>query len=44
MVKVKWGHHASREAIWELEEHMRQKYPYLFLVGIELLNFGDKIL
>ena len=30
IVKVKWSHHSPREATWEVEEHMRQKYPYLF--------------
>ncbi|KAL0455716.1 UNVERIFIED_CONTAM: Retrovirus-related Pol polyprotein from transposon.6 [Sesamum latifolium] len=30
MVKVKWSHHSPREATWEVEEHMRDKYPYLF--------------
>ncbi|KAL0284017.1 UNVERIFIED_CONTAM: RNA-directed DNA polymerase [Sesamum radiatum] len=30
MVKVKWSHHSPREETWEVEEHMRDKYPYLF--------------
>ncbi|KAL2232344.1 UNVERIFIED_CONTAM: Transposon Tf2-11 polyprotein [Sesamum indicum] len=30
MVKVKWSHHSPREATWEVEENMREKYPYLF--------------
>ncbi|KAL0327474.1 UNVERIFIED_CONTAM: Transposon Tf2-11 polyprotein [Sesamum angustifolium] len=30
MVKVKWGHHSSRKLTWEVKEHMRDKYPYLF--------------
>ncbi|KAK4395968.1 Retrovirus-related Pol polyprotein from transposon.6 [Sesamum angolense] len=30
MVKVKWGHHSPRELTWEVKEHMRDKYPYLF--------------
>ncbi|KAL2250302.1 UNVERIFIED_CONTAM: Retrovirus-related Pol polyprotein from transposon [Sesamum indicum] len=30
MVKVRWSHHAPREATWEVEEHMKEKYPYLF--------------
>ncbi|KAL0402679.1 UNVERIFIED_CONTAM: Transposon Tf2-11 polyprotein [Sesamum latifolium] len=30
MVKVRWTHHSPREATWEVEGHMRQKYPYLF--------------
>ncbi|KAK4384141.1 hypothetical protein Sango_3087500 [Sesamum angolense] len=29
-VKVKWSHHSPREATWEVEESMREKYPYLF--------------
>ncbi|KAK4389767.1 hypothetical protein Sango_2313700 [Sesamum angolense] len=30
MVKIRWSHHSSREATWEVEEKMREKYPYLF--------------
>ncbi|KAL0409677.1 UNVERIFIED_CONTAM: Transposon Tf2-11 polyprotein [Sesamum radiatum] len=30
MVKVKWSHHSPREATWEVEENMREKYQYLF--------------
>ncbi|KAL0448259.1 UNVERIFIED_CONTAM: hypothetical protein Slati_1382300 [Sesamum latifolium] len=30
MVIVKWSHHSPREATWEVEEHMRDRYPYLF--------------
>ena len=30
MVKVKWSQHSSKEATWEVEEHMRAKYPHLF--------------
>ncbi|KAL2246237.1 UNVERIFIED_CONTAM: Transposon Tf2-12 polyprotein [Sesamum indicum] len=30
MVKVRWSHHSLREATWEVEEHMKEKYPYLF--------------
>ncbi|KAL2232439.1 UNVERIFIED_CONTAM: hypothetical protein Sindi_1423900 [Sesamum indicum] len=30
MVKVKWSHHSPREATWEVEGSMREKYPYLF--------------
>ena len=29
-VKVQWSNHFEREATWELEEEMREKYPYLF--------------
>ena len=43
MVKVKWSHHRTpREAIWEVEEHMRSKYPYLFEDSGKL-NFEDEI-
>ena len=31
MVKVKWGHHSSKKATWEVEKDMKEKYPYLFL-------------
>ncbi|KAL2236318.1 UNVERIFIED_CONTAM: Retrovirus-related Pol polyprotein from transposon opus [Sesamum indicum] len=30
MVKVRWSHHSPREATWEVEEHMKEKYTYLF--------------
>ncbi|KAL0313697.1 UNVERIFIED_CONTAM: Retrovirus-related Pol polyprotein from transposon, partial [Sesamum calycinum] len=30
IVKVRWNHHSRREATWEVEENMREKYPYLF--------------
>ncbi|XP_020549859.1 uncharacterized protein LOC110012091 [Sesamum indicum] len=30
MVKVTWSYHSPREPIWEFEEHMKEKYPYLF--------------
>ena len=43
MVKVKWSHHRTpREATWEVEEHMRSKYPYLFKDS-DKLNFEDEI-
>jgi hypothetical protein len=32
-VKVLWTNQSEREATWELEEPMRQKYPELFVVG-----------
>jgi hypothetical protein len=32
-VKVLWTNQFEREATWELEELMRQKYPKLFVVG-----------
>ena len=43
IVKVKWSHHAPKEVTWEVEEQMKQKYPYLFPKDIELLNFKDDI-
>ena len=30
LVKVQWSNHGIREATWELEEEMREKYPQLF--------------
>ena len=30
IVKVKWSYHSSKEATWEVEDQMRQKYPHLF--------------
>ena len=30
IVKVKWSHHSPKEATWEVEEQMKQKYPHLF--------------
>jgi hypothetical protein len=32
-VKVLWTNQSEREAMWELEELMRQKYLELFVVG-----------
>ena len=32
-VKVLWSNQSEREATWELEELMRQKYLKLFVVG-----------
>ena len=29
--KVQWSHHSDKEATWETEEDLRQKYPALFL-------------
>ena len=29
--KVQWSHHSDKEATWETEEDLRQKYPDLFL-------------
>ncbi|KAL0409540.1 UNVERIFIED_CONTAM: Transposon Ty3-G Gag-Pol polyprotein [Sesamum radiatum] len=43
MVKVRWTHHSPREATWEVEAHMREKYPYLFHKRVSQLNFGDEI-
>ena len=43
MVKVKWSHYRTpREATWEIEEHMKSKYPHLFENGGKL-NFEDEI-
>ena len=30
LVKVVWSGHPHKEAMWELEEEMLKKYPYLF--------------
>ena len=30
LVKIQWSNHSIREATWELEEEMREKYPHLF--------------
>ncbi|XP_039113814.1 uncharacterized protein LOC120249388 [Dioscorea cayenensis subsp. rotundata] len=30
-VKVQWSNHSEREATWELESEMRERYPYLFI-------------
>ena len=30
MVKVKWNHNSSKEATWEVEKDIQEKYPYLF--------------
>ena len=35
IVKVRWSHHSSKEATWEVEEQMKQKYPHLFTVDGE---------
>ncbi|KAL8145242.1 hypothetical protein AgCh_003440 [Apium graveolens] len=32
-VKVLWKNHSEREATWELEESIREKYPHLFDSG-----------
>lgn len=29
-VKVQWDHLTEREATWELEEEMKEKFPFLF--------------
>ncbi|WRX25665.1 Chromo domain - like 4 [Theobroma cacao] len=29
-VKVQWSNHTEREATWELEENIKEKYPHLF--------------
>lgn len=32
-VKVQWSNHTEREATWELEEQIRERYPHLFDKG-----------
>ncbi|XP_038974269.1 uncharacterized protein LOC120105660 [Phoenix dactylifera] len=29
-VKIQWSNHSEREATWELEDKMKEKYPNLF--------------
>ncbi|KAJ8760519.1 hypothetical protein K2173_015186 [Erythroxylum novogranatense] len=48
MVKVLWKNHSSEEATWEMEEHMRSQYPYLFdhlvlLYHLKLKLFPGKL-
>ena len=45
IVKVKWSYHSPKEATWEVEDQIRQKYPHLFLGSGngEYLNFEDEI-
>ncbi|PKI54135.1 hypothetical protein CRG98_025467 [Punica granatum] len=33
LVKVLWRSHSREEATWELENSMRVKYPYIFLIS-----------
>ena len=42
LVKVLWKNHGLEEAIWEVEEEIRGKYPYLF--PNQSMNFMDEIL
>ena len=43
MVRVKWSHQRTpREVTWEVEEHMKSKYPHLF-ENSGKLNFEDEI-
>ena len=30
LVKVQWSNHEEREATWELERELKEKYPNLF--------------
>ena len=30
-VLIQWEHHTSREATWELESEVKEKYPELFV-------------
>lgn len=32
-VKVLWTNQSEREATWELEDHLRKKYPELFVAS-----------
>jgi ribosomal protein L21E len=41
-VKVQWRNHTEREATWELESEMREKYPDLFTDEGISLSFEDK--
>ena len=34
LVKVLWRNHSTKEATWEVEEEIRQKYPNLFIDGM----------
>ena len=34
LVKVLWRNHSTKEATWEAEEEMRQKYLNLFVNGM----------
>ena len=34
LVKVLWRNHSTKEATWEAEEEIRQKYPNLFIDGM----------
>ncbi|KAL8099609.1 hypothetical protein AgCh_032029 [Apium graveolens] len=44
-VKVLWKNHSEREATWELEESIREKYPHLFDSegGVTILNPTNKL-
>ena len=33
LVKAQWSNQSKREATWELEDEMREKFPYLFLIS-----------
>ncbi|GMP72867.1 hypothetical protein CsSME_00030760 [Camellia sinensis var. sinensis] len=39
-VKVQWSNHSEREATWELEDEMRQKYPQLFETPVSCMLIG----
>lgn len=41
-VRVLWSNHEIEDATWELEENMRNKYPYLF-ERRGMLSFKAKI-
>ncbi|XP_073061970.1 uncharacterized protein [Primulina eburnea] len=40
-VKVQWSNHIEREATWELEEKIRDQYPYIFKGQVNP-SFGDE--
>ena len=40
-VKIHWSNHEEREAIWELEDDMKMRYPRLF-ENEGILNFKDE--
>lgn len=39
IVKVQWQHHTPEEATWELVSEMRDKYPNLFEINLEIKLF-----
>ncbi|XP_028063912.1 uncharacterized protein LOC114267122 [Camellia sinensis] len=43
MMKVEWREHYGKEATWEKEEEMRQRYPHLFPSEGERTDIGATI-